>query len=93
MKCFETSALSGQGVDALFYTMIDDITEMQQSGKKKLNEEDDIDLQPPMTNDKFQSQKKTVMSNGEGNDNVITSNFKLKCEKVSWWRKFCCPSS
>jgi hypothetical protein len=54
MKCYETSALTGNGVENMFLSLIDDIVLMQQSKRKKLVEDDD-DLQPPLTEDHLKS--------------------------------------
>ena len=40
MKYFLTSALTGDNVDKMFYKIIEDIIELQQSKKKKILEED-----------------------------------------------------
>ena len=38
MRYFQTSALTGDNVDKMFYQIIEDIIELQQSKKKKILE-------------------------------------------------------
>ena len=53
MKCYETSALTGNGVENMFFGLIDDIVTMQNRRKKIV--EPEIDLQPPLTTDVIKS--------------------------------------
>ena len=39
MKYFDTSALTGDNIDKMFYTVVEDIIELQQSKKKKIVED------------------------------------------------------
>ena len=55
MKYYETSALSGNNVENMFFAVIDDITVMQQARRKKLSEQDELDLNPPLTTDNLKS--------------------------------------
>lgn len=63
MKYYETSALNGSNIENMFFGLIDDIVLMQQSKRKKL-EEDDLDLNPPLTTDVLKSNR----LNGNPND-------------------------
>lgn len=54
MKYYETSALNGNNVENMFFSIIDDINSMQQSKRKKI-QEDDLDLNPPLTTDNLKS--------------------------------------
>ena len=62
MKYYETSALTGNNIEAMFFGLIDDIVLMQQSKRKKV-EEDDLDLIPPLTTDALKSERLTAKVN------------------------------
>ena len=57
MKYFEASALTGENVDKMFSSIIEDIIEMQKTRKKKILEED---LEAPMTFDNLKSARNKV---------------------------------
>ena len=86
MKYYETSALSGNNVENMFFSIIDDITLMQQARRKKVNE-DDIDLNPPLTTDNLKSERMTARGN-ETHSEQSNDHFKLK--PTSGWRRYCC---
>ena len=52
----------------MFFAVIDDITVMQQARRKKLNEQDDLDLNPPLTTDNLKSERLTTRANDTQSD-------------------------
>ncbi len=54
MKFYETSALLGQNIENMFFSLIDDINVLQQTRRKKAAE-DDFDFNAPLTTDNLKS--------------------------------------
>lgn len=52
----------------MFFSIIDDINIMQQSKRKKISQEDDIDLNPPLTTDNLKSERISNRPNESQNE-------------------------
>jgi hypothetical protein len=55
MKYYETSALNANNIENMFFAMIDEINSLQQTRRKRALNEDDADLNPPLTTDNIKS--------------------------------------
>jgi hypothetical protein len=88
MKYYETSALSGNNVENMFFAVIDDITVMQQARRKKLSEQDELDLNPPLTTDNLKSERHTTHANDTQSERE-EAGMKIKAAG-SGWRGYCC---
>jgi hypothetical protein len=59
MKFYEGSALTGSNIENMFFSLIDDITLLQQVRRKKAAEEDS-DFHAPLTTDNLKSERITA---------------------------------
>lgn len=57
MKYFQTSAKTGNSIEQMFYSIIDDIADMQQARKKKIQEEE---VEGPLTYEPLKSGRKST---------------------------------
>lgn len=67
MKFYETSALNGNNIESMFFSLIDDINLLQQVRRKKANE-DDFDFNAPLTTDNLKSERVTARNVGQPNE-------------------------
>jgi hypothetical protein len=59
MKYYETSAFNANNIENMFFAMIDEINILQQTRRKRALNEDDADLNPPLTTDNLKSERLT----------------------------------
>ena len=88
MKYYQTSALAGTHVESMFFGIIEDIVIMQQARRKRIGEDDDIDLIPPLTTDKINSHRLHNRENQQSEEQ--TEDEKVKLTNRAGWRRFCC---
>jgi hypothetical protein len=86
IKFYETSALSGNNVENMFFSLIDDINVLQQQRKKKAKE-DDLDFNAPLTTDNLKSERITARNTTAQSEKEDESHVVLKNEKKN---RFCC---
>lgn len=86
MKFYETSAMNGNNIESMFFSLIDDINLLQQVRRKKANE-DDFDFNAPLTTDNLKSERITARNVGQPSEKTEEENVELKNGEKS---RFCC---
>jgi hypothetical protein len=66
MKYYETSALNANNIENMFFAMIDEINSLQQTRRKRALNEDDADLNPPLTTDNIKSDRLSTGNEAQG---------------------------
>ena len=84
MKYFQSSALTGDNVEKMFFTIIEDIIELQQIKRKKVLEED---LAGPQTVENLVSARKQAIESERKQEN---GTVQLDGQTEENGRKYCC---